>query len=212
MLAHYLTVKGLGLAELEINKSKFIAATHPAQTEPQALEVIAGIKKQHANATHNCSAYVIGLQEQLQKADDDGEPSATAGKPILEVIKKNELKNIVIVVTRYFGGIKLGSGGLIRAYGRAASAAIEAAGVIEKRLHSRLAIDIDYALLGSVENLLHAQHLSIEGKEFTDRVRLIALVPKGHEQPISLQLTELTAAQAAITVLGETYLRVNRSC
>ena len=126
MLSLYLTVSGYGEAEIEIQKSRFIAYVQRAEEEEAAAAFIEQIKKKHWNATHNCSAYVIGGNDQWQKADDDGEPSGTAGKPILEIIKKNQLKDTVIVVTRYFGGIKLGAGGLIRAYGKSASAGLKA--------------------------------------------------------------------------------------
>ncbi|QJW49124.1 YigZ family protein [bacterium BFN5] len=206
MLNHYKTVKSLSQAELEITKSRFLAYINQAKSETQALDFIDSIKKQHPAAAHHCSAYLIGENDQIQRADDDGEPTGTAGKPILEVIKKNMLKDTVIVITRYFGGIKLGAGGLIRAYGKAASAAIEAADVIEKRLHDRIAIDIEYSILGQLENFLHSCQLRIESKEFTDRVRIIAFIPKDYDVKFIKDLTELTAAQAKTTLLGQQYL------
>ncbi len=113
----YFTVKQRGEHEIVIQKSRFIAHFARVETEEEAQDFIQEIKKQHWSATHNCSAYLIGEQDQIQKANDDGEPSGTAGVPMLEVLKKRELKDTVVVVTRYFGGIKLGAGGLIRAYG-----------------------------------------------------------------------------------------------
>lgn len=206
LLNNYKTIRSLSQAELEISKSRFIAYIDQAKSEAQALEFIHTIKKQHPTASHNCSAYLIGDNDQIQRADDDGEPTGTAGKPILEVIKKNILKDTVIVVTRYFGGIKLGAGGLIRAYGKAASASIEAADVIEKRLHYRMAIDIDYSILGQIENYLHSYHLRIDSKEFTDMVRVIAFVPIDYDVKFIKDLTELTAAQAKTTILDQLYL------
>ena len=121
MLAQYFTVKGYGEHEIIIEKSRFICYVSRATTEEEAQSFIQNIKKKHWDATHNCSAYLIGAHDQIQKANDDGEPSGTAGVPMLEVLKKRKLKDTVVVVTRYFGGIKLGAGGLIRAYSKSTS-------------------------------------------------------------------------------------------
>jgi uncharacterized YigZ family protein len=115
----YLTVKGFGETEIIIQKSRFLTYVNRAETEQQAQAFIEEIKLKHKSANHNCSAYLIGEHDSIQKANDDGEPSGTAGFPMLEVLKKQGLKDTVVVVTRYFGGIKLGGGGLIRAYGKA---------------------------------------------------------------------------------------------
>ncbi|MED4161661.1 YigZ family protein, partial [Halalkalibacterium halodurans] len=130
MLTSYYTVKESGIHEISIQKSRFIAHLSRATSEEEAIEFIEQIKKEHWNATHNCSAYLIGENDQVQKANDDGEPSGTAGVPMLEVLKKRRLKDTVAVVTRYFGGVKLGAGGLIRAYGSAVSEGLNAIGVV----------------------------------------------------------------------------------
>ena len=137
MLAHYRTVQAYGSSEIIIKKSRFIGHAKPVESEEEAIQFIEAIKKEHRSATHNCSAYVIGERDQIQKQSDDGEPSGTAGKPILEVIKHQGLKNTVVVVTRYFGGIMLGAGGLIRAYTDGAVAGIEAGKPIYKVNHQR---------------------------------------------------------------------------
>src|SRR5699024_1453395 len=124
MLSSYFTVKKEGSAEVMIKKSQFIGYVKRVETEEDAQAFIQSIKKKHHDATHNCSAYMVGEHDQIQKANDDGEPSGTAGVPILEVLKKKGLKDTAVVVTRYFGGIKLGAGGLIRAYGGTTSEAI----------------------------------------------------------------------------------------
>lgn len=126
MIDRYRTVRGAGSKEIVIKKSRFIGHVKPVDSEDDANAFIEEIKKLHWNATHNCSAYMIGERDEIQKQSDDGEPSGTAGKPILEVIRNQGLKNVAIVVTRYFGGIMLGAGGLIRAYTDGAVAAIEA--------------------------------------------------------------------------------------
>ncbi|WP_371380989.1 YigZ family protein [Sporomusa aerivorans] len=206
MLPAYLTLKQASEVKIEINKSLFIAYASPAETETAAVSFIEDIKKRHREANHNCSAYVAGQHGEQQKADDDGEPGGTAGRPILEVINKSGVKNTVIVVTRYFGGIKLGAGGLIRAYTQAAAAGLEAATVVEKQLHTRLAIEINYALLGTVENQLRLNNYPIESKEFTDVVKITALARKGKEDNLSQLIADCTSAQAILRETGEIYL------
>lgn len=208
MLLTYRTVKQASEVKLEINKSLFIAYVSPAETEEAAVNFIQDIKKHHREATHNCSAYVVGQHGHCQKADDDGEPTGTAGRPILEVIHKSDVKNTVIVVTRYFGGIKLGAGGLIRAYTKAAADGLEAALVIEKQLHTRMAIELSYHLLGTVENQLRLRNYPIENKVFTEVVQLVVLTRKGSEDDLIQLIDDCTAAQAPIQSIGEIYVDV----
>jgi uncharacterized YigZ family protein len=206
MREHYRTVRGYGEAKLEINKSSFIASVTRAETETQAVSFVEEIRRKYPDANHNCFAYVAGVQDEFQKADDDGEPSGTAGKPILEVIKKSALKDTAIVVTRYFGGIKLGAGGLIRAYGKSASEGIKAAGLIERTLHSRIGLDIDYALLGLVENQLYSRGYTVTGKQFTQQVRLLVLEEAGRENRLRALVTEWTAGTALFSDQGKDYV------
>src|SRR5690625_2171584 len=133
-----------------IQKSRFIGHIKRTETEEEAQEFIRQIKKEHSQATHNCSAYLIGEYDQIQKANDDGEPSGTAGIPMLEVLKKNELKDTTVVVTRYYGGIKLGAGGLIRAYSKSTSTALQENGIVERQLMKHIAVTVDYHLLGKI--------------------------------------------------------------
>ncbi|MEG6587056.1 YigZ family protein [Dendrosporobacter sp. 1207_IL3150] len=205
MLLEYNTVKGFAEIELYVDKSRFIAFVNNAQTETEAVLFIDSIKKQHQDATHNCSAYVVG-ENDMQKADDDGEPSGTAGKPILEAIKKNGLRNTVIVVTRYFGGIKLGAGGLIRAYGKAASNVITAAGVNLKCLHTKVIVDLDYSMLSSIEHQLAVHKIKVLRKDFSEKVTLTVVTPSGRENELIKLLTDLTAGQAVISCADEIYL------
>ncbi|MFL6558457.1 MAG: YigZ family protein, partial [Bacillus sp. (in: firmicutes)] len=162
MLPRYHTVKQAGEHEIIIQKSRFIAHVKRTETEIEAQEFIQALKKKYWDASHNCSAYLIGEQDQIQKANDDGEPSGTAGVPILEVLKKRKLKDTVVVVTRYFGGIKLGAGGLIRAYGKATSEGLDAVGIVERRLTQIVHVSIDYTWLGKVENELRASEYKIK--------------------------------------------------
>ncbi|MEN6567270.1 MAG: YigZ family protein [Veillonellales bacterium] len=208
MIANYYTVKGYSESEFKINKSRFITYVNRIETESDAAQFIDQIKKKHWNATHNCSAYTLGDQDQQQKADDDGEPSGTAGRPILEVIKKAAVKNTVIVVTRYFGGIKLGTGGLIRAYGKAAGNGLLTSGLVERVLHTRLAICLDYALQGSVENSLRTGGYIIENKKFAEKVTLITLVKYGEEAAFAKKICDLTADRASIRHLEPAYAEI----
>ncbi|MEK4027894.1 YigZ family protein [Pseudobacillus sp. FSL P4-0506] len=198
MLPHYYTVKGYGEEEIVIQKSRFIAYVTRAETEEQAQQFIAEIKKKNWNATHNCSAYMIGETNHIQKANDDGEPSGTAGLPILEVLKKRGLKDTVVVVTRYFGGIKLGAGGLIRAYGKAASEGIDAAKVVERRLMQIMEIAIDYTWLGKVENELRSSVYSIKDIHYLDKVTVETFVEENQKETFTDWMTELTNGQAVI--------------
>src|SRR5699024_9512952 len=154
MLTQYFTVKKRGSVEITIQQSRFIGYVKRVETEEDAQKFIQESKKKHHDATHNCSAYMIGEHDQIQKANDDGEPSGTAGIPMLEVLKKQGLKDTAVVVTRYFGGIKLGAGGLIRAYGNTTSQAIQATGIVRRQLMQGFSITVDYALLGKLENVL----------------------------------------------------------
>lgn len=203
MLDRYFTVKGFGETEIVINRSRFICYADRAESEEEAFDFISKIKKKHWDATHNCSAYLIGEQNQVQKADDDGEPSGTAGKPILEVLKKNQVKDTVVVVTRYFGGIKLGAGGLIRAYGKGATAALQAALRVERLMHKTLHFKIDYTFLGKVENGLRAkEQVIVDQISYLDAVTVTALVPTHLEAQLREWMTNSTNGQV-ITEEGD---------
>ena len=212
MRTRYLTVKKPGSATLEINKSVFISCAVRTESEAEALAFVAEIRKRHHDATHNCFACIAGPQDEFQKADDDGEPGGTAGKPMLEVIKKSRLQDTAIVVTRYFGGIKLGGGGLIRAYGKSASEAVRAAGIAERILHSRVEIDIAYSLLGPMENQLRSQGYAIEDKQFTDRIRLSVLVETGRENILKKLATDIASGAALFSDQGFTYVEKDYIC
>lgn len=202
MLPRYKTVKGYGEHEINIQRSRFIAYIERAETEEQAQEFIQTIKKKNWDATHNCSAYLIGEQDQIQKANDDGEPSGTAGVPILEVLKKKKLKDTVVVVTRYFGGTKLGAGGLIRAYGKATSEGLNATGIVERKLMRVMHTTIDYTLLGKVENELRSSVYSLKDIHYLEKVELETYVEEGEKENFSAWMVELTNGQGEL-VEGE---------
>ncbi|MGM0777995.1 MAG: YigZ family protein [Bacillota bacterium] len=206
MLPSYYTVKGYGENEIEIERSRFIAHVARAETADEALEFIQKIKKIHSNATHNCSAYLIGENDQIQKANDDGEPSGTAGVPILEVLKKKKLKDTVVVITRYFGGIKLGAGGLIRAYGRATSEGLQATGIVERKLMTVMKTKIDYTLLGKVENELRSSIYAIKEIHYLDTVTVETFVEENQTGAFTDWMTELTNGAGEITLGDSLYL------
>ncbi|MDQ0060976.1 YigZ family protein [Paenibacillus harenae] len=198
MLNNYRTVRQEASAEIVIKKSRFIGYAKPVETEEEAVAFIDEIKRLHRQATHNCSAYMIGERDQHQKASDDGEPSGTAGKPILEVIKNKGLKNVAVVVTRYFGGIMLGAGGLVRAYTDGAVAGIEAAEEIVNVLHREVFVDVDYTWYGKLENELHGRGTRVGGTEFTDRVIVRCLPEEQEAEAFIAWMTDLTQGQAVI--------------
>jgi len=205
-IKEYRTVASATEETIIIKKSKFISYIQPVDTEEEALEFIDTIRKKHWDATHNCFAYVIGEHDHIQKASDDGEPSGTAGKPILEVIKKEHLKNVAIVVTRYFGGIMLGAGGLIRAYGQSAAEGIHKAGIVLKVLHTEVIATVDYTWVGKLENELHNRGYQITGTEYTDKVTFTILAVSGEEQKLTTLLTDLTNGQAELQRGNQLYV------
>ncbi|KAB7665170.1 YigZ family protein [Bacillus sp. B1-b2] len=210
MLPSYFTVPNYGESELIIQKSRFIAHIARTETEEAAQAFIGEIKKKHKDATHNCSAYLIGEQDQIQKANDDGEPSGTAGVPILEVLKKRNLKDTTVVVTRYFGGIKLGAGGLIRAYGKSTSEGLNSVGIIERTLMNLLSISIDYTLLGKLENELRSSIYQIKDIEYVENVKVHVFVVLNQVDTFKAWITDLTNGQGTIkeedTLYLETYI------
>ena len=202
MLNRYLTVKSRGEHEIVIEKSRFICHIQRAVSEEEAQAFIKSIKKQHWNATHNCSAYLIGEQDLIQKANDDGEPSGTAGVPMLEVLKKRKLKDTVVVVTRYFGGIKLGAGGLIRAYGKSVSEAINHVGMVERCLMRTMHTTIDYTWLGKVENELRASSFQLKDIHYAEDVIFETYVEETQTEQFIEWMTELTNGKS-VTKEGE---------
>jgi uncharacterized YigZ family protein len=199
MLISYRTLRGPGEETLIIKKSRFIGQARPVETEAEAVQFIESIRKKHWDANHNCYAYQLGFNDEIQKSNDAGEPAGTAGRPILEVIKKEHLKNVVVVVTRYFGGTLLGAGGLIRAYGQTAGAALQAAGVVTRSLFQAVSVEIDYTWLGRVENETLNGGYFIDRTDYVDRVTVVALVPVEQVEIYSALITDATNGQAAIT-------------
>ncbi|WP_064091865.1 YigZ family protein [Rossellomorea aquimaris] len=206
MLHHYNTVKGYGENEINIERSRFIAHVNRVESEAEAQDFISDIKKKHWDASHNCSAYMIGETNLIQKANDDGEPSGTAGVPMLEVLKKRDLKDTIVVVTRYFGGIKLGAGGLIRAYGKATSEGLNATGIVERSLMRVMKTKIDYTWLGKVENEVRSSHYQLKDIHYLDAVEVEVYVEEASKENFVDWMTELTNGQGFIVEENIEYL------
>lgn len=196
MIKSYYTVKGEGAYEIQIQKSRFIGHVMRTETEEEAQNFIQKIKKEHHDATHNCSAYLIGEHDQIQKANDDGEPSGTAGVPILEVLKKKGLKDTTVVVTRYFGGIKLGAGGLIRAYSKSTSEALNEVGIVHRQLMQEMKIIADYTLLGKLKNELRQSSYFLDRIEYLEHVEIYIYVPVDEVNDFTNWIIDLTSDQA----------------
>ncbi|MFD1038892.1 YigZ family protein [Virgibacillus byunsanensis] len=206
MLNYYYTIKQEGSVQKIIQKSRFIGYIKRVETEESAQAFIQEIKKNHHDANHNCSAYIIGEQDQIQKANDDGEPSGTAGVPMLEVLKKQQLKDTVVVVTRYFGGIKLGAGGLIRAYGSTTSQVIQDTGVVTRQLMQGISIIVDYSMLGKLENVIRNSEHVLESINYLEQVEFLVYVKNGEEQNFHNWIIDLTSDQAILSEKGTAYV------
>lgn len=205
MLSQYKTVYSGGEAEIIEKKSRFIATVKPVKSEEEAIAFIEGLKKKYWNATHNCFAYVIGERFQTQRCSDDGEPSGTAGRPMLDVLLGEEVHDVAVVVTRYFGGTLLGTGGLVRAYQGATKAGLQASSVITKMHGSKVSIQTDYTGLGKIQYILGQRGLAILNSEYTDRVALEVLLPEEAAEQVMAEITEGTNGQAVMEVLEECY-------
>lgn len=192
----------------EIQKSKFITHLRHVDNEEDAREFITTIKKRYFDARHNCSAYVLGEKADKQKSNDDGEPGGTAGNPILEAIKKNGLTNIVVVVTRYFGGIKLGAGGLIRAYAHAAAIGIEAATTLEMTPFAQLDVAVSYEHLATIEHYMRQNEIRSLEADYAEGVTLHLLIPPAEIEKISEDITNLTAGRATLTTSSERLIAI----
>lgn len=206
----YYTIKEAGTYEIEINKSRFICHLSRAESEEEALEFIEGIKKDHWKATHNCSAYTLGMKDEIQRAHDDGEPSGTAGVPMLEILKKRELKNVVAVVTRYFGGKKLGAGGLIRAYSGAVNDGVKAVGVVKRQILQAVDVSVSYPQSGRLENGLRESDYLLNDTEYTEVVTFKCFVEPDKLEDFKAEITEWTNGQAECEEGAQAFLDIDQ--
>lgn len=191
------TIKRPGEHEIEIKKSRFICALARVTEEEQAREFIQQRRKAHHDARHNCSAFVLGDAGEIQKSSDDGEPAGTAGVPMLEVLRRNELTNVVAVVTRYFGGIKLGAGGLVRAYGGAVSEALAEVSLLVRQPVRVMSVEADYVLGGSLDNELRSAGYQVAGTSYDTSVTFHVNVPVEDVTRFDEWLAETTGGAAS---------------
>jgi len=198
-----------GEGEIVEKKSRFIATTKPVKTEAEAIAFIEEMKKKYWDATHNCSAFVLGKSSELTRCSDDGEPSGTAGRPMLEVLLGEEIRNAAVVVTRYFGGTLLGTGGLVRAYTKAVKAGLEQSRIAEYQFCVRVAIETDYNGIGKVQYLLSKNHYPTISSEYTDTIRLEITVPEKEFQKAAAELIEATNGRVKLEELEKTYCAVD---
>lgn len=204
----YRTIFDYGEDDTIINKSRFIGYAMPINSEEEALAFIDKIKANHRDATHNVYAYVFGKDSNIQRFSDDGEPSGTAGIPVLEVIKKENLRNVVVVVTRYFGGTKLGAGGLIRAYTRGAKIGLDSGNMVDMILHAKIKIRIDYTLYGKVENYLINENYIVDESVFDDAVNVFVYIEDSKIEDFTKIITDLTNGNVIFENVDEEYIPI----
>ena len=196
MLPEYRTIYRGGEDEIVEKKSRFIATVVPVNTEEEALERIGQIKKKHYDARHNCFAYVIGEKNEIMRCSDDGEPSGTAGRPMLEVLTGREIHNAVAIVTRYFGGTLLGTGGLVRAYTEAVQEGLEHCVVLACSTGFKLRIETDYNGIGKLQYLARTLELHELDIQYGELVQMTLLVPEDQIDAVEKDITEQTAGKA----------------
>ena len=208
MMEQLRTVYQGGVGEIVEKKSRFIATVRLVESEEEALEVLEAARKKYWDATHNCFAYVIGERRETVRCSDDGEPSGTAGRPMLDVLLGEEITNVIVIVTRYFGGTLLGTGGLVRAYSRAVQEGLAHSRLIEKMYGVRMEIQSDYTGIGKIQYLLASSQIPVLDTRYTDQVVTEVLVPKGQADRIRAEITEGTNGRAKMRETEELYFAV----
>ena len=193
------TVYEGGTGEIIEKKSRFIATVRPVESEEEAVAFIGEMKKKYWDARHNCSAFVIGENQEISRCSDDGEPAQTAGRPMLDVLLKEEIHNVAVVVTRYFGGVLLGTGGLVSAYQKATQEGLAASIVIDKQLGKKLTIETDYTGLGKIQYLAAKEEITVLDTAYTDQVTLSLMVPEEKQEQFEKNLVEATSGKAHIS-------------
>lgn len=205
MVREYRTVYVGGTGELIEKKSRFIATVKPVEAEEDAVAFVEEMKKKYWDATHNCSAFVLGARGEVTRCSDDGEPGGTAGLPMLDVLTGGGLRNVCVVVTRYFGGTLLGTGGLVRAYSASVQAGLEKCVVIDKRLGRRLKLTCDYTDVGRLQYLIAREGLATLNSDFTDHVEITVLIPVDAQKAFEKLVTESTSGRTRVESMDVTY-------
>ncbi len=204
MVSSYRVPARTGTAVLEVRRSRFLGRVTRVATEGEARAVVDAARKQHWVARHHCSAFVLGPEGRVARSSDDGEPAGTAGAPMLEVLRGAGLSDVAVVVSRWFGGVLLGAGGLVRAYGDAVRAALDDAGVRERRLLSLVEVTVDHAGAGRLENELRARGVRLRDVSYAEAVTLrLAVAP---DQPVDAWVAEITGGSAAPVAVGEEWV------
>jgi uncharacterized YigZ family protein len=208
MVDRYLTVARAGVYESEIKRSRFRCALAPAGSEQAAQDFVRAVRREHPDATHNCFAYVIGPDGRVHRASDDGEPGGTAGTPMLQVLLGRRIRDTAAVVTRYYGGIQLGAGGLARAYGGAVAAALDEIGTTERRRLTLLTVTADHRRAGRLEHELRAAGHTVRGVSYGAAVAIALGVPETDVPAFRSWLADATAGTASCVVDGSAYVDV----
>ena len=208
MLEHYKTIYEGGEGELVEKKSRFIATVRPVETEEEALAFIEEMKKKYWDARHNCHAFVIGPNDEISRCSDDGEPSGTAGRPILEVLQGRGIHNVLVIVTRYFGGTLLGTGGLVRAYSQATQAGLAASRIMTRQSGRKLSIGTDYNGIGKMQYIVGKRNIPVLDTRYAEAVEMDVLVPEEECTLLQKEITEATAGKAQLEVSDPLFFAV----
>jgi uncharacterized YigZ family protein len=205
MAEQYRTVARAGVHETEINHSRFLCALAPVTSEREAREFVDRVRAEHPAASHNCFAYVIGADASVQKASDDGEPGGTAGVPMLQMLLRREMRYVAAVVTRYYGGVKLGAGGLIRAYGGAVGEALDTVGTLTRQRFRLATFTVDHQRAGRLENELRATGHAVREVRYAEAVTITVGLPEADVETFRSWLADATAGTAVLELGDEAY-------
>ncbi|MFJ3583558.1 YigZ family protein [Streptomyces sp. NPDC090127] len=205
MQEQYRTLAREGVHETEINRSRFICALAPVATEQEAQDFVARVRREHPTASHNCFAYVVGADASVQKASDDGEPGGTAGAPMLQMLMRREVRYVAAVVTRYYGGVKLGAGGLIRAYGGVVGETLDALGTLTRQRYRLATVTVDHQRAGKLENDLRATGGNVRDVRYGEAVAIEIGLPDADVEAFRAWLADATAGSASLELGGEAY-------
>lgn len=208
-MGNYKSVHKIGRDEIIINKSRFIGTAAPVESEEEAISFIDSVRKEFKDASHHCYAYVIGENKNIQRYSDAGEPSGTAGMPILNVINQENLVNTAVVVTRYYGGVMLGAGGLVRAYTKGAKIGVDKGIIVEKNLYYDVLFNLDYTLIGKMDNDLQKNNIIIKDKDYQETVKYSLLVKDDEIENTQMLLNEITNGKIDIIIGESAYYSVS---
>ncbi|WP_046498274.1 YigZ family protein [Streptomyces odonnellii] len=206
MQERYRVVARAGGHEVEINRSRFLCALAPVASEQEAQDFVARVRKEHPTATHNCYAYVIGADASVQKASDDGEPGGTAGVPMLQMLMRREVRYTAAVVTRYYGGVKLGAGGLIRAYGGVVGETLDLVGTLTRQRFRLATVTVDHQRAGRLENDLRATGRTVREVRYGEAVTIEVGLPDADLPAFRAWLADTTAGTAVLELGGEAFI------